>query len=51
MKVKQKISVRKILQLAVTILVSAGCIIAIVSASRIDDQQKVKSVFRAYQER
>ena len=44
MKEKRKISVRKILQVGLTIIVSAGCIMAIVSASRIDNNQTVKSV-------
>src|ERR1700761_3633154 len=44
MEEKRKISIRKILQVALTVLVSAGCIVAIVSAARIDDKQFVKGV-------
>ncbi len=44
MKTKRKISIRKILQVVLTVLVSTGCIIAIVSASRIDDNQTATSV-------
>jgi len=44
MKKKRKILIRKILQVAFTIIVSTGCIMAIVSASRIDDNQTVKNV-------
>lgn len=41
---KRKISIRKILQVLLTIVASTGCIIAMVSASRIEDNKKVKSV-------
>ncbi len=44
MAAKRKISVRKILQVFVTVVVSAGCIIAMVSASRIEDSKMLSSV-------
>ena len=44
MKTKRKISVRKILQVFLTVVVSVGCLIAIVSASRIEDSKTVASV-------
>ena len=44
MKMKRKISIRKILQVFVTIVVSAGCVIAMISASRIEDNKTLSSV-------
>jgi len=44
MKLKRKISIRKILQVFVTIVVSTGCVIAIVSASKIEDNKTLASV-------
>ena len=44
MKMKRKISIRKILQVFLTVVVSTGCIIAIVSASKIEDEKTLKSV-------
>ncbi len=44
MKEKRKISVRKILQVSFTLVASVCCVVAMVSASRIDDRKVVKSV-------
>jgi cell division protein FtsQ len=44
MATKRKISIRKILQLFVTVVVTTCCIIAMVSASRIEDSKKLKSI-------
>ena len=44
MATKRKISVRKILQVFLTVVVSTGCIIAIISASRIEDSKMLSSV-------
>ena len=44
MKEKRKISVRKVLQVFLTVVVSLGCLIAIVSASRIEDAKKLSGV-------
>ena len=44
MATKRKISIRKILQVLLTVVVSTGCIIAIVSASRIEDSKMLSSV-------
>ncbi len=44
MATKRKISIRKILQVFLTVVVSTGCIIAIVSASRIEDSKMLSSV-------
>ncbi len=44
MAVKRKISVRKILQVFLTVVVSTGCIIAIVSASKIEDHKMLAGV-------
>jgi len=44
MSVKRKISVRKILQLFVTIVVTCCCVIAMVSASRIEDNKTLKRI-------
>ena len=44
MATKRKISIRKILQVFITIVVTSGCIVAMVSASRIEDNKTVKSV-------
>ena len=44
MKLKRKISIRKILQVFLTAVVSIGCIIAIVSASKIEDEKTLTSV-------
>ena len=41
---KRKISVRKIIQVLLTLIVSTCCIIAMVSASRIEDSKMIKSV-------
>lgn len=41
---KRKISVRKVLQLLVTLVVTVGCITAMISASRIEDRKTVKGV-------
>ncbi len=44
MEEKRKISVRKVLQVLLTVVVSVGCLIAIVSASRIEDAKKLSGV-------
>jgi len=44
MKTKRKISVRKILQVFVTLVVTTACIIAMISASRIEDSKTISSV-------
>jgi cell division protein FtsQ len=44
MALKRKISVRKILQVMLTVVVSVGCIIAMVSASGIESNKTVASV-------
>lgn len=44
MEGKRKISVRRILQLLVTIIVTTGCVMAILSASRIQDQKRVSDI-------
>jgi cell division protein FtsQ len=44
MPAKRKISVRKILQMLVTLIVTVCCITAIISASKIEDNKKVKSI-------
>ncbi|MES2702934.1 MAG: hypothetical protein V4649_09860 [Bacteroidota bacterium] len=44
MKLKRKISIRKILQVFLTIVVTTGCVVAMVSASRIEEAHTVKSV-------
>jgi cell division protein FtsQ len=41
---KRKISVRKILQVFITLVVTTGCIVAMVSASRIEDTKTLTSV-------
>ncbi len=41
---KRKISIRKILQVFLTIVMTAGCIVAMVSASKIEDSKTVKSI-------
>ena len=41
---KRKISIRKILQVFVTVVATTGCIIAMVSASKIEDEKTVKSI-------
>jgi cell division protein FtsQ len=41
---KRKISIRKVLQAFTTLVVTVGCIIAIVSASRIEDKKMLKKV-------
>jgi cell division protein FtsQ len=41
---KRKISVRKILQVFLTLVVTAACVVAMVSASKIDDNTTLKSV-------
>ncbi|PZF72340.1 hypothetical protein [Taibaiella soli] len=41
---KRKISVRKILQVLVTIIVTTGCVLAITSASRIQDKKVVSGI-------
>ncbi len=41
---QRKISVRKILQMITTIIVSTGCVVAMVSASSIEDEKPVKDV-------
>ena len=41
---KRKISIRKILQLVVTIVVTTGCIVAMVSAAKIEDSQTIKNI-------
>jgi len=44
MSMKRKISVRKILQTLVTVLVVAGCVTAIMSASKMQDSRKIKGL-------
>lgn len=44
MEVKRKISIRKILQVLLTITVAAGCIVAMVSASTIEGERPLKSL-------
>jgi cell division protein FtsQ len=41
---KRKISIRKIVQLFVTIVVTAGCIVAVLSASKIQDNRVVRDM-------
>ena len=41
---KRKISIRKILQLFTTIVVTTCCVVAMVSASRIEDSKMLSSV-------
>ena len=41
---QRKISIRKILQMALTVVVSVGCIVAMVSASKIEDTKMLSSV-------
>jgi cell division protein FtsQ len=41
---KRKISVRKILQVLLTLVVTVGCVIVMVSASRVEDRQTLKEV-------
>jgi len=41
---KRKISIRKILQLFVTLVVTVCCIVAMISASKIEDSKKIKSI-------
>ena len=44
MALKRKISIRKILQVFLTLVVTSCCIVAIVSASKIEDDKMVKNV-------
>ena len=44
MEGKRKISIRKVLQAFTTLVVTLGCIVAIVGASRIDDKKLLKNV-------
>ena len=44
MATKRKISVRKIMQVFITLVVTTACVIAIVSATRIDDNNTLKNV-------
>ena len=44
MKLKRKISIRKILQVSLTVVVSMCCIIAMVSASNIEDSKTLTSI-------
>ncbi len=44
MGVKRKISIRKVLQVFLTLVVTTCCVIAMVSASRIEDNKMVKNV-------
>jgi cell division protein FtsQ len=44
MEVKRKISIRKILQVLLTVTVAAGCIVAMVSASTIEGELPLKSL-------
>ncbi|XZF13729.1 cell division protein FtsQ/DivIB [Chitinophagaceae bacterium MMS25-I14] len=41
---KRKISIRKILQVFVTLIVTTGCVLAIMSASKIQDKKMVKGI-------
>lgn len=41
---KRKISIRKILQMCVTLIVTTGCVIAMVSASKIESGKTLKSI-------
>jgi cell division protein FtsQ len=43
-KKKRKISVRRILQVLVTLIVTSGCIVAMTAASRIRDDQKLAGI-------
>jgi len=44
MEKKRKISIRKILQVLLTLLVTGGCIVALLSASRIEDAKRLSGV-------
>jgi cell division protein FtsQ len=44
MTVKRKISIRKILQMVTTLVVTTCCIIAMISAARIEDNQRIKNI-------
>jgi cell division protein FtsQ len=44
MQVKRKISARKILQLVVTVIVTTGCVLAMTSASKVQQQKKIKGI-------
>jgi cell division protein FtsQ len=44
MAVKRKISIRKILQVFLTLVVTTGCVMAMVSASKIEDKKLLKEV-------
>lgn len=44
MQTKRKISARKILQLVVTVIVTTGCVIAMSSASKVQQQKKIKDI-------
>jgi cell division protein FtsQ len=44
MALKRKISVRKILQVMLTLVVTSGCVVAMVGASRIEDRKVVKGM-------
>jgi cell division protein FtsQ len=44
MKLKRKISIRKVLQVLLTLLVTGGCIVALLSASKIEDNKRLTGV-------
>ncbi len=44
MQTKRKISARKILQLVVTVIVTTGCVLAMTSASKVQQQKKIKGI-------
>lgn len=44
MQTRRKISARKILQLVVTVIVTTGCVIAMSSASKVQQQKKIKDI-------
>jgi cell division protein FtsQ len=48
MAVKRKISIRKVLQVFLTLVATTGCIMAMVSAARIEDNKKVTRVHVGY---
>ncbi|RYE24987.1 MAG: hypothetical protein EOP51_05570 [Sphingobacteriales bacterium] len=44
MQPKRKISARKILQLAVTVIVTTGCVIAMSASSKVQEKKKIKGI-------
>lgn len=44
MSKKRKISVRKIIQVLITLVVTSACIVAVLSASKIEDTKKLAGI-------